>query len=77
MKGSGNLPSARAARVIEGQAWWEWFYMKGAGNPGAEALAALLAAPQDMPGPWAGLTLLDLRCGPAFLYVRLLACARA
>jgi hypothetical protein len=47
--------------------------MKGAGDPGAEALAALLAAPQDMPGPWAGLTSLDLRCRPCVL-VRAYAC---
>ena len=41
--------------------------MTGAGVPGATALAELLSAPGTgpagkLPGPWAGLASLDLRC---------------
>ncbi len=56
----------RAARIGKGQAWWEWLRMTGAGVPGAMALSRLVAAPGGRsagrgPGPWAGLTSLDLR----------------
>ncbi len=68
-----TLRRARAHHsVIEGQAWWEYLAMAGAGGPGAAELARRMAAdaactaaggPAPHRGRWGGLEVLDLRYG--------------